>query len=66
MPMHLGFRLTPRSLTSILSIFFFLRWLLLDIENVLLKPVSRRQDDLQPLPPTPGPPSKPISKRNDR
>ena len=45
--------------------FFLLRRRLLDIENVLLEPVARRQEDLPPLPPTPGPPSKTISKRDD-
>ena len=44
---------------------FLLRWLLLDIENVLLEPVARRQDDLPPFPPTPGPQSKTISKRDN-
>jgi hypothetical protein len=54
----------PRSLTSLVSIFFLLQWAFLDIENVLLKPVARRQDDLPPLPPIPSPPSKTIPKRD--
>ena len=45
---------------------FLLRWPLLDIENVLLEPVARRQDGLPPLPSTPGPPMKAIPKRDDR
>jgi hypothetical protein len=36
------------------------------IENILLKPVTRRQNSLPPLPPIPGPPSKAIPKRDDR
>jgi hypothetical protein len=45
---------------------FLLWWPFLDIENVLLEPVARRQDGLPPLPPTPGPPSKTIPKRDAR
>jgi hypothetical protein len=56
----------PRSLTSFLSIFFSLRWPLLDIENVLLGPVACSHDSLPPLPSIPGPPSKAIPKGDDR
>jgi hypothetical protein len=66
MPISLDFTLRPRSLTSLVSIFFLLRWPFLDIENVLLEPVARRQDGLPPFPATPGPPSKTIPKRDDR
>ena len=38
----------------------------LDIENILLEPVARRQDDLPPFPSVPSPPSKAIPKRDDR
>jgi hypothetical protein len=38
----------------------------LDIENVLLKPVARRQDDFPPFPSGPSPPSKAILKCHDR
>jgi hypothetical protein len=43
---------------------FLLQWPFFDIENVLLEPVTRRQDGLPPLPPTPAPPSKTIPKRD--
>jgi hypothetical protein len=43
-----------------------LQWTVLDIENVLLEPVARRQDDLPPFPSAPGPPSKTVPKRDDR
>jgi len=49
-----------------LLVLFLCRWPLLDIENILLEPVTCRQDDLPPFPPTPGPPSKSISKCDDR
>jgi hypothetical protein len=45
---------------------FLLRWPFLDIENVLLEPVARRQNGLPPLPPTQAPPSKTIPKRDAR
>ena len=45
---------------------FLLRWLFLDIEDVLLEPVARCQDDLPPFPSAPGPPPKAISKRDNR
>jgi hypothetical protein len=63
---RLNFTLLLQSLTSCLSIFILLLWPFLDIENVLLEPVARRQDCLPPLPPIPSPPSKAISKRHDR
>jgi len=38
----------------------------LDIENVLLEPVARSQNDFPPFPSAPGPPSEPILKCDDR
>jgi hypothetical protein len=55
-----------RSLTCIFSFSSLCWWPLLDIENILLEPVTRRQEDFPPFPPTPGPPSKSISKCDDR
>jgi hypothetical protein len=40
--------------------------LFLDIQNVLLEPVARRQDDFPPFPPAPRPPPKAILKCDDR
>jgi hypothetical protein len=43
-----------------------IRWPRLEIENVLLEPVTGSHDRLSTLPPTPTPPSKTISKRDAR
>jgi hypothetical protein len=38
----------------------------LDIQNVLLKSIARRQENLSAFPSPPGPPSKALLKRKDR
>jgi hypothetical protein len=48
-----------------LNLFLF-RWRVLEIENVLLEPVAGGHDRLSTSPPTPGPPSKTIPKRDTR
>jgi hypothetical protein len=45
---------------------FLLRWLVLDIKNVLLEPVTGSHDRLSTVPSTPSPPSKPIAKCDNR
>jgi hypothetical protein len=53
----------PRSLSSI-SQFLLFRWRILEIENVLLEPVAGSHNPFSTSPPTPGPPSKTIPKRD--
>ena len=43
---------------------YLFRWRVLEIENVLLEPVASGHNPLSTSPPTPGPPSKTIPKRD--
>jgi hypothetical protein len=56
----------PRSLASILFDLYLFRWRVLEIENILLEPVASGHNPISTSPPTPGPPSKTIPKRDAR